>query len=197
MGWSSEQEPERSGYSGPADDIVATIEESLHKADYDPDSSGWEHLRVLSEEALSLDPRCHSALVVLGVYHFERREYGMMEDRFIEALKVVENPFNGFTGPWPSWMFVTLIDGMTANEGSVDEGIVERVSERQFEAALRYHRNVLEADPRIRTLKPIVENLMKNGMGSEALAEIDAYLVKHPEDRMTLRYRKKVERKVK
>jgi len=185
-------EPNRSGYRGPADEVVASIEEYLHKKDHNPTPEEWEHLLDLSQQAIEIDPRCHTAFVVIGTYHFERREYDLMEANFIKALDVVDDPDNMYTGNWPRWMMVTLYDGMSAQEGQVNDEIVERVVEKQFEAYLRYRRRLLQEEPSFNNLKPIVKVLSKNGMKDEAVKEIDQYLAHHPEDKKAARYKSKL-----
>jgi hypothetical protein len=150
----------------------------------------------MSYEAVKIDAGCHTAYVLRRVYHFEHRDYVKMEEFFVKALEVVEDPENSYTGQWPSWMMVTLIDGMVANEGKVDEGIIEKVSEKQFEAYLRRDRKRMDVNPEFKTLKQIAKALCKNGRPEEALGEIDRYLINHPYDKKAMRYREKIEKSI-
>jgi hypothetical protein len=117
----------------------------------------------------------------------------MMETNFIKALEVVDDPSNGYTGTWPSYMMVTLTDGMAANEGQIDQSILGRVMERQFEAYVRRDRRLLRDNPSFSVLKRLTKAFLDNGLEQDALREIDQYILRCPKDKRASKLRKKVE----
>jgi hypothetical protein len=188
-----EENGERSGYQGPADEVVDEIHTYIESKDYEPGRDEWEHLIGLCDKALAMDPDCYTAFVVKGKYHFDRSEYDMMETNFIKALEVVDDPSNGYTGTWPSYMMVTLTDGMAANEGQIDQSILGRVMERQFEAYVRRDRRLLRDNPSFSVLKRLTKAFLDNGLEQDALREIDQYILRCPKDKRASKLRKKVE----
>lgn len=158
-------------YEGPAVNIIDEIEGMFEKAW----GLDWERIRRACERAIAVDEKCFPAYIYLGHYEHDRRNYDRMEEHFMKALELAEDPFNAYT--WDGAVLV-LDDAM-----------------KDYERLARYLHTFYAKRPEFFVLKYLVNNLLKKlRRPEEALAYVNDYLQKHPNDRKALKLQKKVMR---
>ncbi len=157
-------------YSGPATEIVTKLDKMTQDGDFTN-----KDLPRLCEQALVLDPKCFPAHVYLGYYEIDRKNHVKMFDHFLKALELSDRPYNVYT--W-DWVVMALDDGL-----------------KDYERLAVYLRRFYEKYPKLIQLRYLVRILGgKLGRKNEALAAVDDYLLKNPNDKKALKLRKKVEK---
>jgi tetratricopeptide (TPR) repeat protein len=145
-------------YEGPAKELIIETAKWLNDwADY-----GSERLQFLCKDALGMDPKCFPAYIYLGLYEMEHKNLDKMEEHFLKALELADDPYNEFT--W-DWVVITLDDGL-----------------KEHARLARYLRRYCEKRPDLFAVTYLVRTLVQLGQKSEALSFVDSHLENHPVD---------------
>ena len=157
-------------YSGPASDIIDEI--------YKITENGVRtdrRIPQLCERALSLDPDCYPAHVLLGYYEMDRKNYDIMFDHFVKALELSNDPHNVYT--WDS-VIMALDDGL-----------------KDYGRLVQYLYKFYEREPELFVARYLARTLArKMNQKKAAVAVLNDYLGKHPEDKKAAKLKKKAEK---
>ncbi len=145
-------------YEGPAKELVIELGKWLNDwPDY-----GSMKLWQKCNEALRMDPKCFPAHIYLGLYELEHKNRDRMEEHFLKALELADDPYNEFT--W-DWVVVTLGEGL-----------------KDHARLARYLRRYCEKRPDTFAVTYLARTLVKLGQRSEALSVLESHLENHPAD---------------
>jgi|GEM_PF-3543898 len=133
-------------------------------------------IRKMAEQALSIDPKSVDAHVLLGYMEMEEKQYDRMEEYFLKALELSDDPYDELT-----WDAVI----MCLDDGLKDYPRLARYLEKFYEKKKEYF-----------VLEYLVNTYVELNHFDKALAMIDNYLLFSSKDRKKVeKLRSKIEKR--
>jgi lipopolysaccharide biosynthesis regulator YciM len=132
-------------------------------------------VRAMADEALRLEPKCHSAHVLLGYLDMDDRNLPRMQEHFLKALEMAPDPHDEYT--W-DWVITCLDDGL-----------------KDYHRLAEYLTKFYERKPEEFVAAYLAETYMKMSQKENALFIVNRHLSVNPDSKRMRKLMERIERK--
>ena len=134
-----------------------------------------EKIRSLLADALRLRPDIPAAYVILGHLEMDEKNLDRMQEYFLKALEVADDPYNAYT--W-DWVTTCLDDGL-----------------RDYRRLIGYLLRFYDREPESFVVDYLAKTYIKIGEPENALRVLDRHLARFPDDAKVNKLRIKIQKK--
>ena len=156
-------------------DAEKLVENAIELYSSSPSSKPRGNIKEMAEKALTMNPSCYSAHVLLGYLDMDDSNLDGMQGHFLKALELAPDPYNEYT--W-DWVVMCLDDGL-----------------KDYKRLTGYLTRFYEKKPEGFVAQYLAKTYIKLGQPQNAMSALQKHLTMFPEDKDTLKLKRKIESK--